>query len=133
MEEIVGAMIVQHQQILLGKRSATRQIYPGIWDIFGGHMEAGESPEQTLQRELHEELGITTTAWKYVETLAEPPQSPYGEIKFYWYLVTGWTGTPTNMQPEEHDHIKWFLLDEALRLDFPHPAYSRLFTGALSL
>ena len=132
MEKIAGAMIVRQQQILLGKRSATRQVYPGIWDIFGGHMEAGESPEQTLQRELTEELGITITAWKYIETLNEPGGNRFGKIVYHWYLVTEWDGVPTNVQPEEHDYIQWFSRDEALRLDFPDPAYYRLFTDALS-
>ena len=133
MIEIVGAMIVRQKQILLGKRSATRAVYPGIWDIFGGHMEAGESPEQTLQRELAEELGITITVWSYVETLIEPGGNRYGKLIYHWYLVTGWDGVPTNVQPEEHDHIQWFALDEALQLDFPDPAYHRLFTAALFL
>ena len=31
--------------------------YPGIWGFFGGHMEAGESPERSVRRELVEEVG----------------------------------------------------------------------------
>jgi 8-oxo-dGTP diphosphatase len=133
MQQIVGAMIVSKQQILLGKRSATRAVYPGIWDIFGGHMEAGESPEQTLQRELAEELGITITEWRYIETLHEPGGSKYGKIEYHWYLVTGWDGTPINVQPEEHDYIQWFSLEDALRLDFLDPAYYRLLRDAMTL
>ena len=32
--------------------------FPNHWDLFGGHVELGESPEQALIREIHEELGI---------------------------------------------------------------------------
>src|ERR671922_1793664 len=66
----VGALIVQRQEgpeglsILLGKRSASRADYPGVWDVPGGHCEPGETPEQTLVRELQEELGVTPTAWR---------------------------------------------------------------------
>ena len=32
--------------------------FPNHWDLFGGHLEAGETPEQALVREVKEELGI---------------------------------------------------------------------------
>ena len=32
-------------------------IYPGHWGLFGGHVEAGEAPEQAVLRELEEEIG----------------------------------------------------------------------------
>jgi 8-oxo-dGTP diphosphatase len=67
--EVVAALIVQSQKILLGLRSATRVFYPDVWDMFGGHVEPGERHEETLVRELQEELGITPTQWKYLETL----------------------------------------------------------------
>jgi 8-oxo-dGTP diphosphatase len=31
-------------------------LYPGVWGLFGGHLEAGESPEEGLKRELEEEI-----------------------------------------------------------------------------
>src|SRR5690348_1867021 len=33
--------------------------YPNCWDIPGGRVEPGESPEQTIVREMHEELELT--------------------------------------------------------------------------
>jgi 8-oxo-dGTP pyrophosphatase MutT (NUDIX family) len=38
-------------------RVADRRLLPAIWDIVGGHLEPGESPEQVLARELEEETG----------------------------------------------------------------------------
>jgi len=56
--EVAAALIIQSQKILLGLRSASRTFYPNVWDVFGGHMESGERQEETLVRELEEELGI---------------------------------------------------------------------------
>ncbi len=70
--EVVAALIIQSQRILLGLRSAARTFYPDVWDMFGGHVEPGERHEQTLVRELQEELGITPTQWTFLETLTAP-------------------------------------------------------------
>lgn len=32
-------------------------VHPGTWGLFGGHLDAGESPEQAIRRELQEEIG----------------------------------------------------------------------------
>ena len=50
--EVVAALIFHTGQILLGLRSAGREFYPNVWDMFGGHVEPGELPDQTLVREL---------------------------------------------------------------------------------
>ena len=52
----VGGVLILNHKILLGKRMPDR-LYPDIWDIFGGHIEDGETLEETLIRELEEELG----------------------------------------------------------------------------
>ena len=45
-------------QLLMQLRDPIEGIaYPGHWGLFGGHLEAGESPEEGLRRELQEEIG----------------------------------------------------------------------------
>ena len=129
--EVVAALMVQGGKILLGLRSAERKYLPSVWDVFGGHLEPGEEHHQTLIRELQEELGITPTQWKYLETLTLSHPGTGNPSSEEWtchlYLVIAWTGVPTNRQPEEHSGIGWFSLEEASRLSLADPIYPALF------
>jgi 8-oxo-dGTP pyrophosphatase MutT (NUDIX family) len=54
----VGALIRNDRgRVFVQRRSVTRRVLPGIWDIVGGHVEAGETPEEALAREIKEETG----------------------------------------------------------------------------
>lgn len=54
----VGALIRDDQgRVFVQRRSTTRRVLPGIWDIVGGHIEAGETLEEALAREIKEETG----------------------------------------------------------------------------
>ena len=134
--EVVAALIVQSQKILLGKRSAERKLYPDVWDMFGGHVELGEATEQTLVRELQEELGITPTQWTFLETLTLPLPTQHGapaeDLTAHIYLGSGWTGTPVNRQPEEHSLIDWFSQEQANGLPLADPIYPELFARYLN-
>ena len=126
--EVVVALIIQSQMVLLGLRAVTREYYPNVWDMFGGHVEPGEGREQTLARELEEELGITPTQWTYIETIHKPSE----QLTLHLYLVTEWSGTPVNLQYDEHSAIDWFTLAEATQLPLANPIYPALFARYLS-
>ena len=122
--ECAAALIVRRNKILLGMRSSSRRFYPGVWDVFGGHRKAGETIEEALRRELLEELGIIVTRWSFLLTAEDPNAAKYGEIHYHIYLVTEWSGEPENLQPEEHEIVRWFDFDEAIKLPFAHPLYA---------
>ena len=132
---IVAAVIILTDRILLGKRTPHREFFPNVWDVFGGHIEPGEERDQTLVRELQEELGITPTRWMELETITESvPENddrPAYDLIVYFYCVTSWLGTPVNLQPHEHTTIQWFSYAEAIKLDLAHPSYPRLFAQCL--
>ena len=54
----VGVLIDPQGRFLLTTRPEGK-VYAGYWEFPGGKLEAGESVEAALRRELHEELGIT--------------------------------------------------------------------------
>ena len=128
--ECVGAILTRDEFVLLGKRSAKRDFYPHVWDVFGGHIEPHESRQQTLQRELQEELGIMPTTWRYLETLSGADAS--GQIGCHFFVVTEWCGTPKNHQPEEHSEVRWFRLEELTQLELAHPEYLRILREAVT-
>jgi 8-oxo-dGTP diphosphatase len=130
--EVVAALIVESQRVLLGQRSPRRAFWPGVWDLFGGHVEPGEKQHQALVRELQEELGITPTTWRYLETISLPADRSADEVTVHLYLVTAWSGTPANRQLEEHSVIGWFSLEQAAELPLAHPAYPMLFARYLA-
>src|SRR5580700_4381954 len=56
--EVVGALIRDDSnRVFAHRRSPGRRLLPGTWDVPGGHVEPGETPEQALAREIEEETG----------------------------------------------------------------------------
>ena len=53
----VGALIRDRGRVFVQRRSSTRRVLPGIWDIVGGHIGVGETLEEALAREIKEETG----------------------------------------------------------------------------
>lgn len=53
------ALVDSDGRVLLAQRPEGKQL-AGLWEFPGGKVEAGETPEETLIRELQEEIGITT-------------------------------------------------------------------------
>lgn len=106
---------------MLGKRSANREYYPDTWDVFGGHALPNESPEETLVRELQEELAITPTKFHLATVVKEPKPESYGEGEFYIFVVNEWLGDIRLNKPE-HQRFDWFNLDQVAQLDLADAA-----------
>ena len=63
--------------------------FPHHWDFIGGHIEAGESPEQALVREVKEELGVELKQWKFFRRYECLEGDAYPNTKFIYYAVIG--------------------------------------------
>jgi mutator protein MutT len=101
-----GAILIKGNKILLAKRKIAPQA--GKWDLPGGFIENGETPERALKRELEEELGIKVQKYKLVDL--EVGDYVFQGIKFktlnLFYLVTKYSG-----QIQVHDDVAsvtWF-------------------------
>jgi len=88
-EVAVGVLIRADGALLLSTRPEGKA-YAGYWEFPGGKIEAGETVEQALRRELIEELGIeiaAAQAWKVTEH-----DYPHALVRLHWCKVTQWSG-----------------------------------------
>lgn len=110
-----GGILIENGKILLGKRNKDR-LYPDIWDIFGGHIEPNETKEQTLQRELHEELGIEVNSFEFLESYQDKEPTYGYDYVHHIFIVKSWEGIPKNKNTDEHESIGWFSKEETKNL-----------------
>ncbi len=113
------ALLVREGKVLLGKRTS-RVRFANMWDAFGGHREAGETPAHTLVRELFEELGIRVTAAKFLHEYEDKDPTSKETYHHHLYLVTGWQGEP-RIANDEHSELRWYAAAEVAKVKLqPH-------------
>lgn len=97
------ALIDADGRVLLAQRPPGKSM-AGLWEFPGGKVEAGERPEQSLIRELHEELGIAVKE----DCLAPFAFASHGYDGFHLlmplYLCRRWEGVVT---PREGQQLAW--------------------------
>ena len=109
------ALIDVDGRVLLAQRPEGKSL-AGLWEFPGGKVEQGETPEEALIRELHEELGIET--WNSCLAPLTFASHSYDEFHLLMPLFAcrRWNGTP---QGREGQNLKWVRKNE-LR-DYPMP------------
>ncbi|MFI6784887.1 NUDIX domain-containing protein [Micromonospora sp. NPDC050276] len=112
MHIVVCGAFVENGAVLLVHRSAARRAYPDLWDLPGGHVEAGESELQALAREMHEELGVHIVAESSSRLGDLRAGSGEDGVHVGVWHIRDWVGSPTNRAPEEHDDLAWVGISE---------------------
>lgn len=109
------ALIDTDNRVLISQRPSGKEM-AGLWEFPGGKVEPGETPEETLIRELQEELGITTWASCLAPlTFASHPYERF-HLLMPLFVCRKWEGFAT---PREGQTLKW-VRAERLR-EFPMP------------
>jgi len=110
-----AALVDADGRVLICKRPAGKQL-AGLWEFPGGKVEAGETPEVCLIRELDEELGITVAHACLAPFVFASHAYDSFHLLMPLYLCRRWEGVP---EAREHEAITW--VRPSRMSDYPMP------------
>lgn len=98
--EVVAATIIRDDQVFATQRGYGE--WKGWWEFPGGKMEAGESPQEALKREIREELDAEITVGQLIETVEW--DYPAFHLTMHCFVCTLLS---EDMHLNEHDAAAW--------------------------
>jgi 8-oxo-dGTP diphosphatase len=108
---VTAGIIEQDGRIFIAKRRPGKHM-GGKWEFPGGKIEPGESPEESLARELEEELAVQAQIGEFLCRCPFEGDGVSLELLVYRARIT--SGTP---QLREHQEMRWVRPEELLSYD----------------
>ena len=109
---VVGAALIRDGRVLVAQRGNGMAL-PGKWEFPGGKVEPGETPEDCLARELHEELEIQVAVGRHLGRGTADHGNTTIQLDVYACRLL--QGEPA---PHEHSQVRWLLPAELDALDW---------------
>jgi 8-oxo-dGTP diphosphatase len=113
LEVVCGIIKNSSGKILACRRGLDRHL-GGLWEFPGGKVDAGETPEAALARELHEELSITVRVGNPLAAIVEWTDGAVS-IRLRGFFCEILQGSP---HAHEHEEIRWCEPTELPNLDW---------------
>jgi 8-oxo-dGTP diphosphatase len=102
MIDVVAAIIINHKNEILIARRKPEKSQGGLWEFPGGKIEQGETPEESLKRELKEEMNIEVEIYNYFgENIHHYEKISIRLIAYKCRLLSG------DFTLTDHDKIQW--------------------------
>lgn len=114
---VVGAVLARGDGHILVCRRAPGRASAGLWEFPGGKVEAGESPEAALRRELQEELGFDAVIGPLVTREVTEVNGVGIDLACYRVNV----GENFAIESTDHDELRWIALGKLFELDWARP------------
>lgn len=115
----IASLILENNkgEILLYLRDNNPNIpFPHHWDLFGGHIEEGENPEQALKREIKEELDLDLEDFHFFKRYECSEGDVNPNIK---YVFVGKINKATSeLTLNEGERLQFFTKDEIPKVKF---------------
>jgi 8-oxo-dGTP diphosphatase len=112
---VAAALLNESGRVLVQRRPAGGEM-AGLWEFPGGKVEAGETPEEALVRELREELSIDVdVAALKASCFASVPRKDK-QMVMLLYTCDKWTGTPSPIVASE---VRWVRPKDLQGLEMP--------------
>ena len=113
----IGAVIVRDGKIALIKRG--NEPAKGKWSVPGGHVELGESPEQTVVRETKEETGLDVQNPDLIDVVNNVDLDDKGKIKYHYVIIEYFVHVKNDEASAASDavELRWVPFDEVEKYD----------------
>ena len=110
---VVGAIVVRNGTVFAARRNAERSA-GGLWEFPGGKVEAGESPEAALRRELQEELNVDVSVGSFIDRSISDIGDSRIELSCYAARFEG----EDPVASSDHDAMQWVPLEDLSSLEW---------------
>lgn len=110
--EVTGAVLTDGNRVLAARRGPGRSL-AGYWEFPGGKVEEGESPHESLSRELREELLCAVSVGDHITTTEH--EYDFATIVLSTYFCKLLDGEP---QLTEHEEVRWVSADKLHELEW---------------
>lgn len=113
--KVAAAVIERSGKVLIARRKKGDR-FEGLWEFPGGKIEAGESPEECLRRELREELGVEIEAGEFLCSV--PFETSGLSIELMAFRTSLAAG---EVRCHDHDEICWVEPEHLMDFDLTEP------------